>query len=124
LRECNCKPKEGLGVRLTPGFSERAAEESMSRRALIAVMIALSSSGAFAQTTQIDPPSVRQAKPDDARGYIRRGDDSLPIGDRAFQARASRDHPTDPSGEDVDATVGLGRSVDVAPRDIREPFDE
>jgi hypothetical protein len=114
---------------LTPGFSECAAEESMRRCALIALMVALSSSGApspaLAQTTPIDPPSVGQAEPDDARGYIRQGDDSLAIEERAFQARASHDHPpADPSTGDVDATVGLGRSVDVAPRDIRDPFDE
>lgn len=95
----------------------------MSRCALIALMVALSSSApSLAQTTRIDPPSVGQAEPDDARGYIRQGDDSLPAEDRAFRERASRDHPpVAASAEDVDATVGLGRSVDVAPRDIREP---
>jgi hypothetical protein len=126
LRECNRKPKEGLGVRSTPGFSECAAESSMTRSALIVLMIALSSSGApsLAQTTQFDAPLAAPAKTDDVDNRLRQGDEALRIEVGVYEEHAHAAPPPDPPAKDVDVTVGLGSSVDRAPRDIREPFDE
>jgi hypothetical protein len=97
----------------------------MSRRVVIMLMAALSSSGgaAFAQTTQFDAPLAAQAKPDDAGDRTRQGDDALRTGDDAYEEHA-HSPPGDSPAREVDATVGLGSSVDRAPRDVREPFDE
>ena len=97
----------------------------MSRRVLILLVAALSSNGApsFAQTTQIDTPLAAEARPDDAGNRIREGDDELRIEDGAYEEHAHAP-PADAPAKDVDATVGLGSSIDRAPRDVREPFDE
>ena len=125
MRECNCKPKEGLGVQLTPGFSECAAEGNMTRSALILLTIALSSSAApsFAQTTQFDAPLLAPARTDNTGVRIRQGEDAARSDDGAYEEHAHAP-PVYPPSREVDVTVGLGSSVDRAPRDIREPFDE
>ena len=97
----------------------------MNRRVVILLAAALSLGGtpSFAQTTQIDTPPAAQAKPDDTVDRIRQGDDDLSIDDGAYEEHAHAP-PADAPAKDVDATVGLGSSVDRAPRDVREPFDE
>ena len=97
----------------------------MSRRLVILLMAALLSSGApsFAQTPRIDAPLAAQARSNDAGDRARQGDDALQTDDDAYEEHAHAP-PADAPARDVDVTVGLGSSVDRAPRDIREPFDE
>ena len=96
----------------------------MSRRLVILLMAALSSGGpSFAQTTRIDTPLAAQARPNDAGDRSRQGDDAVQVDDGAYEEHAHAP-PADTPAKDVDATVGLGSSVDRAPRDVREPFDE
>ena len=94
---------------------------------LILLIAALSLSGeqSFAQTTQLDAPLAAQAGPDDAGARGRQGDDDTPrLADEAYEEHAHAAPPADPPAKEVDVTVGVGSSVDRAPRDIREPFDE
>jgi hypothetical protein len=102
-------------------------EGGVSGRVLILLVAALSSSGAtaLAQTTQFDVPSAVQARPDGISDRIRHGEDALRIDDGADEEHAHAAPPSDPPARDVDVTVGMGGgSVERAPRDIREPFDE
>ena len=100
----------------------------MGKRALLALMIALlsSSTPSFAQNTRIDPPLAGPAQPADARPALHQGDDASGPNDHAHDERRRTGRaPVDPSADDVDVTVGRGDgSLDRAPRDIREPFDE
>ena len=94
----------------------------MSRHLVILLMAALSSGApSFAQTPRIDAPA--QAKSNDASDRTRQGDDALQTDDDAYEEHAHAP-PADAPARDVDLTVGLGSSVDRAPRDIRDPFDE
>ena len=96
----------------------------MSRRLVILLMAALSSGApSFAQTPRLDAPVAAQARPDDTNDRTRQGDDALHTEDDAYEEHAHAP-PADSPARDVDATVGLGSSVDRAPRDVREPFDE
>jgi hypothetical protein len=102
-------------------------EGGVSGRVLILLVAALSSSGAtaLAQTTQFDVPSAVQARPDGISDRIRQGEDALRIDDGSDEEHAHAAPPPDPPARDVDVTVGMGGgSVERAPRDIREPFDE
>lgn len=97
-------------------------------RAILLLAMAVLSSGAqqaSAQTTQAEPAGPVQAGSD-------------PAGDRAVQdehattgmrqdddsRQAARDESRPPHLPVTDETVGSGSSIDRAPRDIREPFDE
>jgi hypothetical protein len=96
----------------------------MSRHLVILLMAALSSGApSFAQTTRIDAPLTAQARSNDAGDRARQGDDALQTEDDAYEEHAHAP-PADVPAREVDATVGLGSSVDRAPRDVREPFDE
>ena len=131
LRKCNRKPKEGLGVRLTPGFSEHVFRGTGVNRSAISLLLAtllLSGESAVAQTTPADPAAPAQANPpgtttpESATSGIGRGDHA---GDRAIEGRTAEDGNSPPANPPAkDETVGVGGSVDRAPRDIREPFDE
>jgi hypothetical protein len=112
-------------------------EGGVSGRVLILLVAALSSSGAtaLAQTTQFDVPSAVQARPDGISDRIRQGEDALRIDDGSDEEHAHAAPPPDPPAKDLpakdlpakdlDVTVGMGGgSVERAPRDIREPFDE
>jgi hypothetical protein len=133
LRECNCKPKEGLGVRLTPGHSDTAEDMSVSRRAILLLTAALLLGGAqqaSAQTTQVERTAPAQAGSDRAGDHasqdehattgMRQGNDSSDDD----TSHAAREESRPPHFPVTDETVGLGNSIDRAPRDIREPFDE
>jgi hypothetical protein len=99
----------------------------VSRRALILLVVALLSSSApsLAQTTQADAPLATQARSDDTGKRVLQGNDAPRMDVRVYERRADADGPpAGPPAKDVDVTVGLGSSVDRAPRDIREPFDE
>jgi hypothetical protein len=99
----------------------------MNRRALFLLVVMpallLSAAPASAQATQIDPPAATQTKPDDAAtSGIGRGDHAS---DRTTEDRPPGDGNNPPANPPArDETVGVGGSVDRAPRDIREPFDE
>jgi hypothetical protein len=91
----------------------------------MAMALALSAAPASAQTTQIDPPAAVQTKPDDASNGIRQSDQP----DRSNETRINEGRVGNTDGPPAspperDETVGVGGSVDRAPRDIREPFDE
>ena len=95
----------------------------MSRRLLIVLTIALSSSAApcLAQTTRTDAPLA--ARTDDTGMRVLQGNDAPRMDVRVYEGRADADGPPAKPPE-KDETVGLGSAVDRAPRDIREPFDE
>jgi hypothetical protein len=122
-------PKEGLGVRLTPGFSEMRSGASVNRSTIVLLVAALALGGeAAAQTMQQPDPAAPQTIPDSvtapesATSGIGRGDY---VAERPTEGRSADDGnnpPADPPARDE--TVGVGGSVDRAPRDIREPFDE
>jgi hypothetical protein len=98
----------------------------MRTRILILLIAALPLSGApsFAQTMQNDAAAA-QAGPDGTIARSRQGDDDTQrLEDEAYEEHAHAAPPPDPPTKDVDVTVGVGSSVDRAPRDIRDPFDE
>ena len=97
-----------------------------TRVILLTVAILLSAAPASAQTMPADPPTATQPKPDDAttgigqRAPSDRFDDS-----RVNEGRRHGENDGPPANPPTkDETVGSGRAIDRAPRDIREPFDE
>jgi hypothetical protein len=99
----------------------------MHGRVLVLLIGALSLSGAqsFAQTMQLDAPLTAQAGPADTSARGRQGDDDTQrLADEAYEEHAHAAPPADPPDKEADVTVGVGSSIDRAPRDIREPFDE
>lgn len=103
----------------------------MSRSAIVLVVAALSLGGehAVAQTMQPDP-AAPQTSPDiatdqDSAKSLESGTSGIGPGDRAGRDRVPGDGDGPPANPPAkDETVGVGASVDRAPRDIREPFDE
>lgn len=93
---------------------------------LLVAALLLSGAPVAAQTMQTDPAAPQAnpnaaTKPDNATSGIGHGDHAVRApGDRA---PGNRDSPP-PNPPAKDETVGVGGSVDIAPRDIREPFDE
>lgn len=79
-----------------------------------------------AQTMQTDPVAPQTTpdgatKPDNATSGIGHGDHAVTAPED--RSPGNRDiPPANPPAKDE--TVGVGGSVDIAPRDIREPFDE
>jgi hypothetical protein len=95
----------------------------VSRRALVLLTIALLSSSAPALAQTTDAPPATQAGADDTGKRVLQGNDAPRMDVRVYEARADAEGP--PAGPpEKDETVGLGSTVDRAPRDIREPFDE
>jgi len=123
LRECNRKPKEGLGVRWTPGFSNLRRRTCVTRSAFLVLVAALALNAAA--RAQPDPPATVQTKPDSATSGIGREDpaERSPDSDADERRTVGTDRPP-ANPPEKDETVGFGSSVDRAPRDIREPFDE
>jgi hypothetical protein len=92
---------------------------------LLATALALSATPVSAQT-QIDPPTATQTEPGGGTSGIRQGHHAdRPHGTDAAESRTVGDTDSPPANPPVkDETVGVGGSVDRAPRDIRDPFDE
>lgn len=101
----------------------------MNRSAIVLMVAALSLGGerAVAQTMQPDPAAPLTSP--DSEQRLENATSGMGSGDRAGRAPESRAPEGRVPGDSVsppanDETVGVGGSVDRAPRDIREPFDE
>ena len=99
----------------------------MRRRAIVLIAaLTLGGASALAQTMPTDPvaPQISphgMTSPDSATSGTGSGDRAGPAPDGHAPDRGD----TPPANPPLkDETVGVGGSVDRAPRDIREPFDE
>lgn len=99
----------------------------MTRCAIVLIAaLTLGGASALAQTMQTDPaaPLTRPdgtTSPDSATSGMGSGDNAGRVPD----GRAPEHGDGPPANPPLkDETVGVGGSVDRAPRDIREPFDE
>jgi hypothetical protein len=93
----------------------------VSKRAIVLLMSVLLIGGAAAQTMPTDPAPPQTTpnpvpSPEAATSGIGHGDHAVRAPDDG------NNPPANPPAKDE--TVGVGGSVDVAPRDIRDPFDE
>lgn len=103
----------------------------MSRSVILLVAtLALGVTNAAAQTMQADPMAPTRPDSVSKQDGVTSPDSTtsgLGAGDRshATQGPASDDSNMPPANPPLkDETVGVGSTVDRAPRDIREPFDE